>query len=97
MAGQKVGVFDASTEGQPEFDVVCSCGWRSTGWADVEHAKARAQQHADEHTSGEPAQELHDFRLERGIVVDTMAAFDTEGATHVIASDPQPAEAEVGE
>lgn len=90
----KVGVFEADDA----FDVVCSCGWRSTGWPatgdpdhPAGHAVARAQQHADEHRTGQPAQELHDFRAEHGMHAYGVT-LDTAGAVHVIDATPAPAD-----
>lgn len=99
----KVGVFEADDN---TFDVVCSCGWHSTGWPAVRdsdtpagYAIARAQQHADEHRTGKPAPELHEFRVAQGIISQAITkSFDTTGALHVIDTAPaEPAAAEDGQ
>jgi hypothetical protein len=39
----------------------------SLGWADREHARERARQHIAEHQGEDITQDLHTFRVERGI------------------------------
>lgn len=43
--------------------------FRSSGWPTKKSASARGQQHFGAH-KGDPMQELHDFRVEQGLVVD---------------------------
>lgn len=45
-------------------------GFASTGWPDREHAVDRGRQHFDEHKGLGVAQELAEFRAERGLGVD---------------------------
>lgn len=52
------------------FDFECSeCPFASTGWATKELRDLRKKQHLDEHETGEPMQELHEFRVENGVDV----------------------------
>jgi hypothetical protein len=52
--------------GEPAADAP---NFTSTGWPTKAAATARGQQHFDQHKSGAPMQELHDFRVDQGLVV----------------------------
>ena len=43
------------------------CGFVSSGWQTAKLAKARGQEHFDEHKTGEPAGELVEFRSKHGL------------------------------
>lgn len=48
----------------------CSCGYTTTGWPNAEVASERLAQHAKEHETGEPMEELVAFRERLGLVPD---------------------------
>lgn len=62
----------AVAEAQPEkFDFVCEvprCGFVSYGWTTKEQADARAEQHKNEHDTGEPMVELIEFEAQVGFI-----------------------------
>ena len=45
------------------------CGFKSSGWDTKKLRDKRAKQHLEEHETGEPMQELADFRSENGVKV----------------------------
>jgi len=56
------------------FDFKCKIcppetAFESTGWKTKKLRDARAAQHMEEHETGEPMQELHEFRIENGVEV----------------------------
>lgn len=55
------------SEGNRKYDAVCTCGFASIGWDKKKHADERMAQHLEEHASGEPMEELADFRTRNGI------------------------------
>ena len=52
------------------FDFECDkCPFKSTGWPKANIRDRRAVQHYEEHDTGEPMQELGEFRKENGVTV----------------------------
>ena len=47
-------------------EVTKTCGWFSRGWDNEEQAQARADQHANEHETGELMPELVEFEQSVG-------------------------------
>jgi len=41
----------------------CDCGFESTKWRTRDHAQFRAEQHSEEHDTGEPMPNLREFYL----------------------------------
>jgi hypothetical protein len=76
MAKVKV-VTSRKTDADTVYDFRCpypaGCGvpggdsFASTGWAQRKDAVDRGKQHIAEHEQGEPMQELHAFRVDRGL------------------------------
>jgi hypothetical protein len=52
------------------YDFECDkCPFKSTGWTKANWRDKRAVQHMEEHETGEPMQELGEFRAENGVDV----------------------------
>lgn len=50
----------------------------SVGWADKEHARARAEQHMAEHKTGTPMQDQVEFEVERGLRPKPVPTFNPD-------------------
>ena len=58
--------------GEKLFDFDCgepNCGFQTSGWKTEELRDKRAGQHIEVHETGEPMQELGEFRKENGVEV----------------------------
>lgn len=52
------------------YDFECKkCEFKSSGWTSATLRDRRAVQHMEEHETGEPMQELADFRNDNGVKV----------------------------
>lgn len=62
-------VTDGSCGTRPE-KVEDRVPWRSTGWPTKATARARLDEHVEEHKTGQPASDLNEFRAKHGLIVD---------------------------
>jgi hypothetical protein len=58
--------YDFKCEEVTEFG---SCGFESTGWKSESLRDARGEEHLEEHETGEPMREIHEFREAFGVEV----------------------------